>query len=189
MNILKVNINIGQLPWWTCWLEEKHKPYTENTCKEFFTPTLMSGLSQSLNFGRAHMFPLFQPAIQALASKQLCNICKVLLANQMRKKHPSFQESVFTDDRMACITSDFPSTLNTLLHNIHVQQHLVSTSDCADYLGTRVTKTYWILNKMVLMQLPHLTVTVAEEPPPAAAANIRMAGSLCKMKNILKINH
>lgn len=69
-------------------LTGRHELYMENTFKEFFAPTLMSGLSQSLNFGRAHMFPLFQPAIQALTSKQPCNICKVLLASQMRKKHP-----------------------------------------------------------------------------------------------------
>lgn len=69
-------------------LTRRHEPFMENTFKEFFAPTLMSGLSQSLNFGRAHMFPLFQPAIQALTSKQPCNICKVLLASQMRKKHP-----------------------------------------------------------------------------------------------------
>lgn len=140
MQILKVNINIGQLPWWTRWLEKQHEPYMENTFKEFFTPTLMSGLSQSLNFGRACMFPLFQPAIQALTSKQPFNICKVLLASQMRKKHPSFQDSVFTDGTTACTTAKFPSTLNTLLHNIHGQQHLVSTSDCADYSGTRVAR-------------------------------------------------
>lgn len=69
-------------------LTGRHEPYMENTFKEFFAPTLMSGLTQSLNFGRVHMFPLFHPAIQALTSKQPCNICKVLLASQMRKKHP-----------------------------------------------------------------------------------------------------
>lgn len=69
-------------------LTGRHEPYMENTFKEFFAPTLMSGLSQSLNFGRVHMFPLFHPAIQALTSKQPCNICKALLASQMRKKHP-----------------------------------------------------------------------------------------------------
>lgn len=90
MQILKVNIDTGvcKLLWWTCWLEEQYEPYMENTSKEFFAPTLMSGLSQSLNFGRAHTFPLFQPVIQALTSKQPCNICEVLLASQMRKEHP-----------------------------------------------------------------------------------------------------
>lgn len=52
---VKINTGVYQLLWWTCWLEEQHEPYMENTSKEFFSPTSMSGLSQSLNFGRAHV--------------------------------------------------------------------------------------------------------------------------------------
>lgn len=189
MQILKVSITICQLPWWTRWLEEQHEPYMENTSKEFFAPTLMSGLSQSSDFGRAHMFPLFQPAIQALTSKQpcnicKCNICKVFLASQMRKKHPSLQESVFTDGRDG-------------LHHLQVPFRLEYSSSSHPWpatfginkwlcwlLGKKSCQTYWILNKMVLVQ--SLYLTVAEEPPAAPATNISMAGSLCKIEIIKK---
>lgn len=94
MQMLKGNIKVGvyQLQQGTrqllCRLREQQKPYKENSSKESFSAALMFGLSQSLNFGRVYMFPLFQPAIQALTSKQPCKTHKVLSVSQKRKNTP-----------------------------------------------------------------------------------------------------
>lgn len=113
----------------------------ENTSKEFFAPTLTSGLSQSLNFGRVHMFPLFQPAIQALTSKQPCNICKVLLASQMRKNHPKVTAS---RNQFLLITgwpASPPSSLPPLiLFFITSMASNIWHQQVIDYLGRRVAR-------------------------------------------------
>lgn len=115
-------------------LTGRHELYMENTFKEFFAPTLMSGLSQSLNFGRAHV-SIISAGYTGSDIKATLQYLQSSLGKPDEKKTPqsnSFQESVFADDTMACITSEFPSIFNTLLHNIHGMQHLVSTSDCVD---------------------------------------------------------